>query len=147
MVHEDWHKNLFKAHWNYFKKCVEYGTPGSWVQWDHICPGQILETTGPIFMIQKPYESPWILSFALDWSFLLSPESPWGLWRAHGAEILLNIFVGDHWADFGMLRPSYEVTWYKSCFCGFQLGLCGYIQNIVVLDNSSCSCQQSFHTH
>ena len=70
------------------------GPWGPWVprykkaQWDQICQGHILETTGPIFMISKPYESPLVPD--VQWFGYFSSGAV-GLKGTHRAQILSGI--------------------------------------------------------
>ena len=83
-----------------------HGAPGAqvdnghWELWDQICVRHILETTGPIFIIEKAKATwkPLDPRCALAWSFSL--DVPWGLKTALGAQILCSIYVDDHWVDF-----------------------------------------------
>ena len=105
-----------------------YGAPGAqvdngqWELWDQICVRHILETTGPIFIIEKAKAiwKPLDPRCALAWSFSL--DVPWGLKRALGAQILCSIYVDDHWVDF---QDEKNICLWILDTCWFVISLTG----------------------
>ena len=107
------------------------------IQWGRICPRHNLGTNGPIYMIRSPHGSPrtpmilfaWLLYQLMRYkSYKLIPLRPisalsrsyprgsWNLKKTHGARILFEIYVDDHWADFqdseAISNPRFRETSY-----------------------------------